>query len=195
MARSAARWFGPTAEKKGKERREKVEVCCAAVGTDCRALFSFSFYRSGRRACRLSLCRSGRTAPRRATPRLSPLPLSYSASRSIARRRHREDSADSSLFSRHPSSLQGKGSARERAFPFLPSSLPLPHIFARSSLSSCGFLLRLPRLRLALVVGNCRYRCTQTHIHIHPCERTHSCTIAKAHCSRGEPRLFSNARP
>lgn len=30
---------GPVAaeEKKGKERREKVEVCCAAVGTDCRA--------------------------------------------------------------------------------------------------------------------------------------------------------------
>lgn len=67
-ARSAARWFGLTAVKKGKERREKVEVCCAAVGTDCRAseqlaLLSFSFYRSGRRACRLSLYRSGRAAP------------------------------------------------------------------------------------------------------------------------------------
>lgn len=75
------------------------------------ALLSFSFSRSGRRACRLSLYRGGRAAPR-----LSPLPLSYSAAtRPLALSRavsaHREDFSD-------PSSLP--------PLPPLPSLLSSP---------------------------------------------------------------------
>lgn len=69
-------------EEGKREAREGGEVCCAAVGTDCRAseqlaLLSFSFYRSGRRACRLSLYRSGRAAPV-ASPSVVCRPLALS---------------------------------------------------------------------------------------------------------------------
>lgn len=88
--------------------------------------------------------------PRRAAPRLSPLPLSYSAaaSRSIARCRHREDLSDSFSLSL---SLVIPRSARKRIgleTCFL-SSLPPSRILARSSLSSCGFLSSAFRDRAA----------------------------------------------
>lgn len=75
----------------------------------CLALLSFSFYRGGRRACR------GSRSIAAAAPRLSPLPLSYSAgraaSRSIARRRYREDPRFFFSLSLSSSSL---ASARKR---------------------------------------------------------------------------------
>lgn len=61
--RGVRRGPGPSVVKKGRERREKVEVCCAAVGTDCRVCDS----------CRLSLVSAALAAP--------------AASRSLARRR------------------------------------------------------------------------------------------------------------
>lgn len=117
-ARSAARWFGLTAVKKGKERREKVEVCCAAVGTDCRAsehsslsspspspsrLPALALSWRPRRACRLSLCR------------IRP-PRGLSLYRAPSR--HREDFSDPSS----PSSPSSPFS------PFLSSRLVIPRV-------------------------------------------------------------------
>lgn len=126
----------------------------------CLALLSFSFYRGGRRACRLSLYRSGRAAPVASPSVVFGRPRGLSFYRAplvprgppilllsllvIPRVREEKDR----VRTRFPSSL----------------SLSLGHILARSSLSSCGFLLRLPRPRVPLVVvGNRRYRCTRTH--------------------------------
>lgn len=99
--RSAARWFGLTVAKKGKERREKVEVCCAAVGTDCRASESPLFLILPQRP-------AGSRFIVAAAPRLSPLSLCRirpprAASRSIAR----VGTARTSLSSSHPSRGSG----------------------------------------------------------------------------------------
>lgn len=96
----------------------------------CLVLLSFSFYRGGRRACR------GSRSIVAAAPRLSPLPLSYSAgraaSRSIARRRYREDprfffSLSLSLLV-IPRVREEKDRVRTR-FPSLSRTYPRPIVF------------------------------------------------------------------
>lgn len=181
--------------KKGKERREKVEVCCAVVGTDCRgsepcfpsrfvvlaapaaSLFlslSRSISSSAGLFLPLSFCHPSHTRPIRSTTG-----------------RHRGPLCDSSpLFV-----VREEGNRRTSVF-------PLPSASSRSSLSFHGSLflhhhhLLLLFLLLSqspsLVVGNRRYRCsTRTHRHMHIHTHTQHTSATGAHCSRGEPRLFS----
>lgn len=145
------------------------------------ALLSFSFSRSGRRACRLSLYRGGRAAP---VSSPSVVFGRHAASRSIARRLGTERTSpilplpplpplppllSSSLLSSRlviPRVREEKDRARMR-FPSSSSPSLSGDILAGSSLSSCGFLLRLPRPRVALVVSDRRYRCTRIRTYIH----------------------------
>lgn len=164
-AERGARWL--TVAKKGKERREKVEVCCAAVGTDCRASELSSLSHPTAAACRLSLYRSGRAAPV-ASP--SVVFARRAASRSIesASRVGTEDLS---------SSLAGKRIGLGTAFPF-----PRPIVFIVLWISppppSASGASRWSSVIAATGAHAYTYRIR-----------------AEAHCSRRKPRLFSNAWP
>lgn len=163
-----------------------MEVCCAAVGTDCRASEQLAAslsspsrsHRGGRRACRLSLYRSGRAAPV-ASP--SVVFGRRAASRSIARRRYREDPRFFFSLLVIPRVREEKDRVRTR-FPSLSLSLsrtyPRPIVFIVLWISP-------PSSATARRAGRRQSPATGAHAHIR----------AEAHCSRREPRLFSNAWP
>jgi len=120
-----------------------------------------------------------------AVPRLSPLPLSYFTSRSIVRTG--EDLSDSSsLSTRHPLRPRGKDRARERTrfLSSLPSSRAylLSIVFIVLWISPPAFRDRASRWTSAIAA-------TGAHVYVH------TLVPAEAHCSRREPRLFSNAWP
>lgn len=148
----------------------------------CLALLSFSFYRGGRRACRLSLYRSGRAAPVASpsvvfgrprglsfyraplVPRGPPillLSLSLSSSSLASARKRIGLERDSLLLSLSLSDISS------------PDRLYRPVDF------SSVFRDRASRWSSSAIAA------TGAHAHIR----------AEAHCSRREPRLFSNARP
>lgn len=171
--------------KKGKERQEKVEVCCAAVGTDCRAseprfpsrfvvlaapaaslLLSLSFYLVLSRCPPISLSLSF------VRPSLTPLDRPSGI----------EDLSDSSAL------FVGRVEGNRRTSVFL-----LPSASCRSSLSSCGLSFSTitssspdPRRRSSAIAAT-----GAAHVQVHRDVHTHTHTHYRAHCSRGEPRLFS----
>lgn len=114
-----------------------------------------------------------------AAPRLSPLPLSYSAaapaSRSIARRRYREDPRFFFSLLVIPRVREEEDRVRTRFPSSLSRTYPRPIVFIVLWISppSSATARRAGRRRQSPATG--------AHAHIR----------AEAHCSRREPRLFS----